>query len=52
MKKFTFINTEGFKFTFSADRLKKMECHLMFERAGEWALFDNRGNYRGQLYSK
>ena len=51
MKKFTFINTEGFKFTFTANQLKARVFHLSFERKGEWAVFDERGNYRGQLYS-
>lgn len=51
MKKFTFINTEGFKFTLTASGLKEREAHLVFERAGEWAVFAN-GEYRGQLYGK
>ena len=52
MKKFTFINTEGLKFTFTANQLKARTFHLSFERKGEWAVFDERGNYRGQLYSQ
>ena len=51
MKKFTFINAQGFKFTMTAKQLKEKNAHLLFERAGEWAVFCN-GEYRGQLYTK
>ena len=49
MKKFTFINTEGFKFAVSASYMKNNEWHLLYERPGEYAVFC-RGQYRGQLY--